>query len=69
MILAGIRNQFHHFVGIVPTIQEAVGLPAPVMVNGIPQKPMDGVSMVLPTRRPHTRPSISRCGCGHHFQQ
>jgi arylsulfatase len=42
----GIRHQFHHFIDIAPTILEATGLPAPVMVNGIAQKPIEGVSMV-----------------------
>jgi arylsulfatase len=41
----GIRHQFHHFIDIVPTILEATGLPAPVIVNGITQKPIEGVSM------------------------
>jgi hypothetical protein len=41
----GIRNQFHHVIDIVPTILEAAGLPQPVMVNGIAQKPIEGVSM------------------------
>lgn len=41
----GIRNQFHHVVDIVPTILEVTGIPAPVMVDGIAQKPMEGVSM------------------------
>ncbi len=41
----GIRNQFHHVIDIVPTILEAVGIPAPVMVNGIAQRPIEGVSM------------------------
>ena len=41
----GIRNQFHHFVDIVPTILETTGISAPVIVNGIAQKPMDGVSL------------------------
>src|SRR5262252_2752499 len=41
----GIRTQFHHMIDIVPTILEAVGVPAPVMVNGITQKPIEGVSM------------------------
>lgn len=41
----GIRHQFHHVIDIVPTILEATGLPAPVSVYGIGQKPMDGVSM------------------------
>lgn len=41
----GIRHQFHHVIDIVPTILEATRLPAPVMVNGIGQKPIEGVSM------------------------
>ncbi|MBI5248778.1 MAG: sulfatase-like hydrolase/transferase, partial [Desulfomonile tiedjei] len=41
----GIRNQFHHVIDIVPTILEATGIQAPVMVNGIAQKPIEGVSM------------------------
>ena len=41
----GIRSQFHHLIDIVPTILEATGIPAPETVNGIPQKPIDGVSM------------------------
>ncbi len=41
----GIRHQFHHVIDIVPTILEATGFPAPVSVNGIAQKPIEGVSM------------------------
>jgi arylsulfatase len=41
----GIRNQFHHTIDIVPTILEVTGLPAPVMVDGVAQKPIEGVSM------------------------
>src|SRR5262245_10363898 len=41
----GIRTQFHHVIDIVPTILEAVGIPAPVMVNGVAQKPIEGISM------------------------
>ncbi|HEX9807063.1 MAG TPA: arylsulfatase [Alteraurantiacibacter sp.] len=40
-----IRHQFHHMIDIVPTLLEATGIPAPVMVNGIAQKPIEGVSM------------------------
>ena len=41
----GIRSQFHHIIDIVPTILEATGIKAPEMVNGIKQKPIEGVSM------------------------
>ncbi len=41
----GIRNQFHHMIDIVPTILDVTGIPAPVMVDGIAQKPIEGVSM------------------------
>jgi arylsulfatase len=40
-----MRHQFHHCIDIVPTILEAVGVPEPQMVNGIAQKPIEGVSM------------------------
>ena len=40
-----IRRQFHHFIDIVPTILEAAGIPAPDTVDGIKQRPMDGISM------------------------
>jgi arylsulfatase A-like enzyme len=40
-----VRNQFHHVIDIVPTMLEAAGLPQPYMVNGIAQKPIEGVSM------------------------
>ncbi|HME32973.1 MAG TPA: sulfatase-like hydrolase/transferase, partial [Terriglobales bacterium] len=42
----GIRNQFHHMIDIVPTILEAAGIPQPEVVDGIRQKPIEGVSMV-----------------------
>ena len=41
-----IRTQFHHMIDIVPTLLEATGIPAPVMVDGIAQKPIEGISMV-----------------------
>ena len=44
--VGGIRSQFHHVIDIVPTILEATGIKAPDVVNGIKQKPIEGVSMV-----------------------
>jgi arylsulfatase len=41
----GIRRQFHHLIDIAPTILEATGIPLPDTVDGIKQRPMDGVSM------------------------
>ncbi|MBK6483125.1 MAG: arylsulfatase [Chitinophagaceae bacterium] len=47
-----VRSQFHHVIDIAPTIYEAAGLPAPKMVNGIEQRPMEGVSMVYSFNNP-----------------
>jgi arylsulfatase A-like enzyme len=41
-----IRSQFHHVIDIAPTILEVIGLQPPLVVNGMPQKPIEGVSMV-----------------------
>jgi arylsulfatase A-like enzyme len=41
----GMRSQFHHVIDIVPTILEVAGIQAPETVNGIAQKPIEGVSM------------------------
>jgi len=41
-----VRSQFHHVIDVAPTVYEAVGVPAPKMVNGIEQRPVEGVSMV-----------------------
>jgi arylsulfatase len=40
-----VRNQFHHVIDIAPTVFEAAGVPAPKEVNGIQQRPIEGVSM------------------------
>jgi arylsulfatase A-like enzyme len=42
----GLRTQFHHVIDVAPTILEAAGLPEPKSVNGVMQRPMDGVSML-----------------------
>ncbi len=41
----GIRNQFSHVIDIAPTILEACGIPQPTQVDGIAQRPMEGVSL------------------------
>ncbi|MBV9698588.1 MAG: sulfatase-like hydrolase/transferase [Candidatus Eremiobacteraeota bacterium] len=40
-----VRNQFHHVIDVAPTVLECAQLPEPVMVNGVGQVPMQGVSM------------------------
>jgi arylsulfatase A-like enzyme len=42
----GIRSQFTHLIDVAPTILECAGVPEPKRVNGVEQKPMEGVSMV-----------------------
>lgn len=41
-----IREQFSHVNDIAPTIYEIVGVPAPKVVNGIEQDPIEGTSLV-----------------------
>ncbi len=41
-----IRTQWHHVNDVGPTILEAAKLPEPKMINGVTQRPMDGVSML-----------------------
>lgn len=41
-----LRQQWHHVIDVVPTILEAAGLPEPRVVNGVPQRPIEGTSMV-----------------------
>ncbi len=47
-----IRSQFHHVVDVAPTVLEAAKIPQPSTVNGIPQRPMDGVSMLYSAEAP-----------------
>lgn len=39
------RDQFHHVIDVMPTILEAAGIQPPARVNGVEQKPVEGVSM------------------------
>ena len=41
-----LRSQFHHVIDVAPTVLEATKVPEPTVVNGIKQRPMDGVSML-----------------------
>jgi len=41
-----VREQFTHVIDVVPTILEVTGIPEPTVVDGIPQIPIQGTSMV-----------------------
>lgn len=40
-----IRSQFGHVIDIAPTVYEVANIPAPKMVNGIEQDPIEGTSL------------------------
>jgi arylsulfatase len=50
-----VRSQFSHVIDIAPTVLEACGLPEPVMVDGTPQRPMDGISLAYTFDSPNAR--------------
>ena len=41
-----IRTQFQHIIDLTPTVLEAAGLPQPKVVNGMTQRPFEGVSLL-----------------------
>jgi len=51
----GIRTQFSHVIDVAPTILEAIGLPEPKIVNGTPQIPMEGTSLVFSFEDPKAK--------------
>ena len=42
----GIRTQFSHVIDVAPTVLQAATLPEPKSVNGTPQVPIEGTSLV-----------------------
>ena len=51
----GIRTQFSHVIDVAPTILQAAGLPEPKVVDGTPQIPMEGTSLVYSFEDPKAR--------------
>jgi arylsulfatase A-like enzyme len=47
------RFQFHHVIDVVPTILEIVGIGEPTMVDGVAQRPIEGVSMAYTFDQPN----------------
>ncbi|MDX5398624.1 MAG: sulfatase-like hydrolase/transferase, partial [Actinomycetes bacterium] len=39
------RFQFHHVIDVLPTLLEVLEIPEPTMVDGVAQRPIEGVSM------------------------
>lgn len=56
---AGLRDQFIHTIDIVPTLYEICGVTAPRELNGVPQKPIEGISFAF-TFEDATAPSRRR---------
>jgi arylsulfatase len=40
-----VRNQFHHVIDVAPTLLEVAGIPEPMSVHGVQQKPYEGTSI------------------------
>jgi arylsulfatase A-like enzyme len=40
----GVRTQFLHTIDIVPTLYQVIGITPPEVLNGVPQKPIEGIS-------------------------
>lgn len=54
----GLRDQYHHAIDVMPTVLDALGIETPDVHKGVPQMPIEGVSMSYtfadssaPTRR------------------
>lgn len=47
------RFQFHHVIDIVPTILDVLQIPEPSMIDGVTQKPIEGVSLAYTFDREH----------------
>ena len=54
------RFQFHHVIDIVPTLLEVIGIAEPTTVNGIAQKPIEGVSLAYTFDRSNAEAKSAR---------
>ena len=57
--VGALRSQSHHVIDIAPTVLEVAGLRMPDSVNGVTQKPVEGVSMAYSFDEP-AAPSTRR---------
>ncbi len=51
----GLRSQFGHVIDIAPTVLEAATLPEPRSVNGTPQTPIEGTSLLYTFDDPNAK--------------
>jgi arylsulfatase len=68
-----VRGQYVHAVDITPTILELAGLPAPAVLDGVPQKPIEGTSFAYSFDAPdaperHTIQYFEMFGCRALYQ-
>src|SRR5690606_10284087 len=68
-----IRSQYVHAVDIVPTVLEVVGVDPPAVVDGVEQRPLDGVSFAYSFDDPeaserHTVQYYEMFGCRALYQ-
>ena len=54
------RFQFHHVIDVVPTLLDVIGIAEPVMVDGVAQKPIEGVSMAYTFDRENANAESAR---------
>lgn len=54
-----LRSQYSHVSDIMPTVLDAIGIEAPQTLNGITQKPIDGLSLKYSFTQ-ETAPSVRR---------
>lgn len=63
----GLRSQFLHTIDIVPTIFELSGVTAPLELNGVQQKPIEGVSFAFtfddPSAKSQRKTQYFELGC------
>lgn len=54
------RFQFHHVIDVVPTLLDVIGIAEPTMVDGVTQKPIEGVSMAYTFDRANANAKSAR---------
>jgi arylsulfatase len=58
--VGGTRSQFIHLIDVLPTMLDAARLPMPKSVDGVTQKPLDGISFLSTFTDPNAKPIRER---------